>query len=284
VFVCGVLAAILAITGTAAVALPSIASALGLVPDHCLQHGHHLHVCLVHGTALPRSGLALLGGAALAVWLIRSWVLFAKLVRVERDASRLERLGTATVGVFPLIHVPGAPRLCHAIGALRPRVLISTSLAEQLDAVDLRCALEHETAHLRRRDPLAHLLLSLAGLFALPIWAGALSRAYRAAAEQACDDAAAHAVSDGALVATALVKVAGLQSGVARTATLGAFGFGAHPLEARVRRMLSQKVFDVRRARALPLAGWVAVGALALAVLHASFVHHAVETALHIVF
>jgi beta-lactamase regulating signal transducer with metallopeptidase domain len=175
--------------------------------------------------------------------------------------------------------------LCHAIGPLRPRVLISASLVEQLDPIDLRCALEHETAHLRRRDPLAHFLLSVASLFALPVWAAALSRAYRSAAEQACDDAAAHVVSDGALVATALLKVAGLQSGVSSTTpALGAFGFGEHPLEARVRRLLSNEVFDVRRARGLQLAGWVAAGTLAFAMLQASFVHHAVETALHIAF
>jgi hypothetical protein len=284
-FLAGVLPGIVALTGTAAVALPSIASALGFAPDHCLQHGHHLHVCLVHGTPLLRPDLAMLGAAALGIWALRSGSLFAQLVRIHRDASQLERLGTATPGAFPLIHVPGAPRLCHAIGPLRPRILISASLAEQLDPVDLRCALEHETAHLKRRDPLAHVLLSLSGLFALPVWAGALSRAYRSAAEQACDDAAAHAVADGALVATALVKVAGLRRGESRaTPALGAFGFGEHPLESRVRRLLSEKAFAVRRARALPLSAWLAVGALAFSVLQAAFVHHAVETALHVVF
>lgn len=284
-FVGGVLPAILVLAGVAAVALPPIAGALGLAPDHCLQHGHHPHVCVIHGTTLLRPDLAALGAIALACFALRAGSLFARVLRSHRGAAELERLGTVTPARFPLILVPGGPRLCHAIGTLRPRVLVSESLAEQLDPGDLRCALAHETAHLQRRDPLAHLLLSTSALFALPLWSGALLRAYRAAAEQACDDAAAHAVCDGTLVARALVTVASLQRSAARTApALGAFGFGEHPLEARVRRLLHARVFDVRRARALPVAACVAASALGCAVLHAHGVHHAVETALHLVF
>jgi Zn-dependent protease with chaperone function len=283
-FVGGVLPAVVAIAGTAAAAWPPIGSALGLLPDHCLQHDHHLHVCIIHRAA-QHSSLLALGAIALAAWALRASLLLRTQLRSRRDALELERLGTTSGAPFPVIEIPGSPRLCHAVGSFRRRILLSESLATQLEPVELRCALAHETAHLNRHDPLAGLVMSSAGLFALPFCLGALQRDYRVAAEQACDDAAACVVGNGVLVAEALVSVARLQrSGAAPRFATEAFGFGQHPLEARVRRLLRASGFQQRRALALPLAAGIACGACALALQQASSVHHAVETALHLLF
>jgi len=278
-FLAGALPAIVALAGTAAAAALPIASALGIAPDHCLEHEHHLHVCIVHRALHPE--LALLGALALGSWSIRGGALSRRLLQLRSHARTLEQLGTTTHAGFPVVRVPGAPQLCHALGSFRRRILLSESLAQALEPGALRCALAHESAHLDRRDPLANLVLSLCGLLGLPFWSSALLRVYRTAAEQACDDAAARVVGDGALVAQALVSVSSLQRAAARhSPAFDGLGFGQHPLETRVRRLLAAVRFDVREARALPAAGWLALGTFALALQHAAVVHHAIETAL----
>ena len=276
--------AIVAIVVTAATAAPSIAGAVGLAHDHCLHHDNHHHVCFVHGEGISPS-LALLGAAALAVWTLRAGRLFVRLLRLDRDARALEELGTTTAAGFPIVEIPGEPWLCHAVGAFRRRVLLSRSLAEALGPNGLRSALAHEAAHLQRRDPLANLLMSVAGLFALPAWAGFVQRAYRAAAEQACDDAAARQVGDGSLVAEALLVVARLQGMANPGLRLGeAFGLGQHPLEARVHRLLAGRFGAPRRALALPVGAALTALSFFVALHRAEFFHHAVETVLYRLF
>jgi Zn-dependent protease with chaperone function len=283
-FAAAVLPAVVVVAGTAATALPSIAGVLGLGHDHCLQHDHHLHVCVVHGSALPPE-LAVLGAAALATWLLRAGLLVRASLQFTREVRALERLGTCSHDRFPVVQIPGAPRLCHAIGVLRRRILLSASVAAKLGPVGTRSVIAHETAHLRRRDPLANLVISCAGLFLLPPWQRLFQRAYRAAAEQACDDDAARLVGDGSVVAETLLAVTKLQQAAWQPGEVtSAFGFGQQPLEARVRRLLAGVASEPRRPHALPALAVTTVIAFALAVQHAAFFHHAVETALHQLF
>jgi beta-lactamase regulating signal transducer with metallopeptidase domain len=72
---------------------------------------------------------------------------------------------------------------------------------------ELAAALAHEHAHVRRRDPLAVALLRVAGLFVPSPCARRAERDFRAAAEEAADAAAAYAVGDGRVVASALVRL-----------------------------------------------------------------------------
>lgn len=280
VFLAGVMPAIVAIAGTAAAAAPSLAAAVGLVADHCGGHGHHMHVCIVHRTGL-RPDLALLGGIALAAWLVRTCSLLRNALEVANDVRTLERLGTATSDVFAVIEVPGSAPLCHATGFVHRRILLSTGLAARLEPAELRCALAHERAHLQRRDPLASVFLSLAGLFVPPPLASLFQRAYRTSAEEACDDEAARVVGNGPLVAGALVAVArAQQAGAWRPSAAQVFGFGQHRLETRVRRLLARTAIDPQRAYALPIAAAAGLIVFVAALQHAAFFHHAVETAL----
>jgi len=279
-FLGGVLPAVVAIVGTSATALPPVASAFGLMADHCLQHGHHLHICIIHGPSL-HAGVALLGTAALAAWAGRSGLWLRRLLYAAHDVRELERLGKVTSAAFVVIEVPGASRLCHAVGAFRRRILLSQQLSGALSADALRCALAHESAHLSRRDPLANVILSLAGLFVLPIVARSFQRAYRVAAEQACDDEAAASAGDGLRVAEALLAVAALQHAAPQPVPGAMLGFGQHSLQTRVERLLSLGAQRPRAAYALVTAAIVSVAALLLALLQATALHHAVETALH---
>ena len=62
-FVLGTLPA-LASTGVVAAAVaPPLAAALGLAADHCLGHGHHVHLCFLHSTHV-RPHLAAVGAFA----------------------------------------------------------------------------------------------------------------------------------------------------------------------------------------------------------------------------
>jgi Zn-dependent protease with chaperone function len=166
-FVLGALPAVGALAVVSAAAAPSLGAALGLWSDHCSSHGHHLHLCILHSAGL-RPALAAAGAFSLAVFLFRAGWLARRVVEMRERLAALESLGTRRPGPFPIITVPGAPRLCHAAGHVHRRILVSESLAAALSAPELRGALAHEEAHLRRRDPLAGLLLAVAGLFTLP--------------------------------------------------------------------------------------------------------------------
>lgn len=280
-FVLGTLPA-LASTGVVAAAVsPPLAAALGLAADHCLSHGHHVHLCFLHSTHV-RPLLAAVGAFSLAVFLFRAGGVVLRVLRMRARLSALESLGTSSPGRFPIVTVPGAPRLCHAAGFVRRRILLSASLGESLTPTELRSALAHEEAHLRRRDPLLGFLLGVAGLFAAPFLARACAAAYQTAAEEACDAEAAVTVGDGGLVAAALVKVAALQRRLSHVAG-AAPAFGALALERRVRLLLDD---DARAtsAYALRVAGAVALAAGLLAFDYTAFLHHAVESALHLLF
>ncbi|QRK09432.1 hypothetical protein JQX13_04620 [Archangium violaceum] len=280
-FVLGTLPALASVGVVAAAAAPPLAAALGLAADHCLGHGHHVHLCFLH-TATVRPVLATVGAFSLVVFLFRAGDVVLRLLRVRARLSALESLGTPRSGPFPIVAVPGAPRLCHAVGLVRRRILLSASLEESLTQVELRSALAHEEAHLRRREPLLGLLLGVAGLFAAPFLARACVTVYQTAAEEACDAEAAAAVGDGGLVAGALVKVATLQRRLSNVA--GEMpAFGALALERRVRLLLDEEA-RATSAQALRVAGVMALAAGLLAFAYTAFLHHAVETALHLLF
>lgn len=277
-FLLGTLPMGVSLAVVAAAAAPSLGAVVGLGHDHCQSHGHHLHLCLLHSSGL-RPVLAVVGALALATFLFRSGGLVLRILRTRGRLAALEKLGTRLPGAFPVVAVPGAPRLCHAAGVFRRRILLSASLKGALAEGELRAALAHEEAHLRRKDPLAALLLSLAGLFVPPPLARVFASAYQTAAEEACDAEAVLAVGDGTVVAEALVKMATLQ----RRASIatGVPAFGKLALEQRVRLLLDGQARWVVPSRALLLTTSVVTGMLTFALVHTAFLHHAVETALH---
>lgn len=278
-FVLGTLPAVGALVVVSAAAAPSLGAALGLWNDHCSSHGHHFHLCILHSAGL-RPVLAAAGAFSLAIFLFRAGWLARRVVEMRERLAALEELGTWRPGPFPIIAVPGAPQLCHAVGHVHRRILVSESLTAALSAPELRGALAHEEAHLRRRDPLAGLLLAVAGLFTAPFFSRAFLSAWQTAAEEACDTDAACAVGDGSLVASALVRVATLQRQAAHTLE-AVPAFGAIALERRVRLLLDGEARVASSARALLAVGSVGAVGLLLALQHAPFLHHAVETVLH---
>lgn len=256
--------------------LPSAQAFLLGAADHCHEHLHHFHLCFLHLSGLEPP-LALAGAAALAAFLFRLGGLLRSAWRERAGLEALRRLGRRRDGgEAPVYLVPGGPLLCHAAGVLRPLVVVSESLAERLDGAELEAALAHERAHLARRDPLALALLGASRLFSLPWASAAASSAYRSASEATCDEAARRAVGDGAVVASALLKVASLR----RRGLASAPAFGEHALERRVRALLAPSTAGRIRSAAPWTLAAVALVAASAAVLCSAELHHALETAL----
>lgn len=277
-FVLGTLPGIAAFAGVLGAVAPPLRALAAGTADHCLTHSHHLHLCLVHATGL-RPSVAALGALFLAMLGFRA-ALWAAAWREERARLvTLEAMGRRHRGRYPVVTVPGSPWICLSAGVFRPRIVLSAMLVERLDAAELRSALAHEAAHLRRRDPLANVVLGLAGLFALPSVSRLALDAYRAASEEASDARSAAEVGDATVVASALVKVAACRKDAPAPQAQAAFG--EHALERRVRLLLSSEQRSGRSSWALPAAAAACAASVAVGLANASVLHHAVETLLH---
>lgn len=262
----------LAVVATvAAVVGPSVLDVLGWRPDHCVLHDHHSHLCAVHGE-LPPAWLAGLGAVAWATLAVRLLGTTLSQVRSSRALTALARLGRPSLDDPSRIEVPGSPWVCVATGVVHRRVVVSSSLREELTPACWRAALAHEQAHLERHDPLVGLLLSIALVAAWPLSARLLGR-WREASELAAD---AHAARDTtpAAVAEALVAVARLApSQVLRPA------LAADALQRRVLALLD-RVHPAGVARP-GFAACVSVSASLLLVLGGSdAAHHTFESLL----
>jgi Zn-dependent protease with chaperone function len=123
-----------------------------------------------------------------------------------------------------------------AAGIARPRVLVSAAVESMLSVQELRSALNHEVAHVRRRDNLKKLLLCVV---AFPGMA-ALEAAWLEATEMAADDAAVANAAEALDLASALIKlsrIASAEPSVDLTAAL--LHSPALVLNSRVERLIA---------------------------------------------
>ena len=269
------LPAALALSLAVAVSAPGLLDLAGVAPDHCHEHGGHGHLCLVHPAegALP---LLIIGVIGLCSLIGRATVHLRDRTQAARDLAALVRLGRPDAEGPDVLCLDGSVVLCHAAGVLRPRVLISTRLRAALGPELLQAALAHERAHLRRRDVLTRDLIALLGLFAWPGLGALAAATWEAAAEEAADAAVADQ-GRGLALAGALVAVARLSLPTAPSA----LSLDGARLSRRVGALLNG---PVRHAPARGL-GLLAVGGaalLGLAAAQADPLHHAAETATHL--
>jgi Zn-dependent protease with chaperone function len=253
----------LTVAGTAA---PSLAAALRLGADHCLDHAHHAHLCWTHGAVMPGWSAAI-GAAAWGLVLGRSAVVAARLARVERAGARLAALGRDEGDVRL---VPASAPVCHVVGVSRPTIVLSEAVRDGLAPDELRAVLAHERAHLGRHDSRWSAVIELA---TAPVpMAAPWVALWREAAEDVADDCAA-SETDGPTVASALIAVARM-----RPATAPGLAFGGAALEGRVRRLLRggeppRPCRALTGAAALVVLGLVGVG------LQHERLHHVIEEA-----
>ncbi len=93
-----------------------------------------------------------------------------------------------------------------AAGIVHPRVLLSGAAESMLTGNELQTALNHEIAHVRRRDNLKKLLLRFVAFPGM----SALEAAWLEATEMAADDAAVSNASQALDLAAALIKLSRL--------------------------------------------------------------------------
>jgi Zn-dependent protease with chaperone function len=99
--------------------------------------------------------------------------------------------------------IPARIPAMTAAGIVRPRVLLSNTAESMLTANELQTALNHEVAHLRRRDNLKKLLLRFV---AFPGMSN-LEAAWLEDTEMAADDAAVANAGEALDLAAALIKL-----------------------------------------------------------------------------
>src|ERR1700730_277171 len=106
----------------------------------------------------------------------------------------------------PVLRISRVVPALTAAGIFRPLVLMSDAVETVLNASELRSALRHELAHVRRRDNLKKLLLR----FVVFPGTAALEVAWLQATEIAADDAAVSTASEALDLAAALIKLSRL--------------------------------------------------------------------------
>lgn len=243
--------------------------------DHCSHHGHHPHLCLLHGGSWADEAwggmLLCMALSVLAIWIVRRTIGWWRASRALRQLRRIAQPGPS--GVFI---APADRAFCFAAGLLRPFVYISTAAWTSLESDERQAVLAHERAHIAQADLRRHVVLDLAALLGAPWLARRVLALWRSASERVCDRRAAGEVSPTA-VASALVTMSRLASG----RTLG-LSFGrSHAVVERVEAVLADVPTGAEVARRMVRAGWALLAAMgAASLVFADPVHHLLETLL----
>jgi Zn-dependent protease with chaperone function len=162
---------------------------------------------------------------------------------------------------IPVLRISPAVPAMTATGIVRPKVLLSGAAESMLNPSELRTALNHEMAHIRRRDNLKKLLLCCV---AFPGAAG-LEAAWLKATEMTADDAAVSNAGEALDLAAALIKLSRLGPAQPSTdLTTALVHSSASIMNARVERLIAWS--DDRLALPRRFSPWYGLGA-ALATL-----------------
>jgi TonB family protein len=178
----------------------------------------------------------------LCVWLLGVGVnlvgLGRSFVRIHQIRRNARVLGDVDRGVFTSdeISVP------IVAGFFDPVVVIPNALIAELAPIDLQRVIEHERAHIRRKDPLSNLLQRLieAGLFFNP-WVQFAGACVCAERETACDDWVVEKIGDPGEYAACLATLA-RAARPSRVPLLTPSAFQSrHALVSRIERLSSTK-------------------------------------------
>lgn len=193
----------------------------------------------------PRSIVEPMGDVPLALALFGSALAvfgFTNAVRAVWKASRTVAVWSnsaekiASPVPFPVLRTRRSVPALTAVGILRPKILLSGSAEFLLNGNELRTALNHEIAHIRRRDNFKKFLLRFV---AFPGMRG-LEAAWLEASEMAADDAAVSSTADALDLAAALLKLSRLKADEPSSDLTAALVHGhAAIINARVERLIS---------------------------------------------
>src|SRR5208337_5594063 len=120
-------------------------------------------------------------------------------------------------------------------GVCAPKVIVSDDAAAMLTPAELKTALRHEIAHVRRYDNLKKLIFRIAPFPGT----AALEAAWSDQTELAADDAAVSSINEALDLASALIKVSRLGSSTAAPEISTALLHSSTALGTRVRRLFA---------------------------------------------
>jgi beta-lactamase regulating signal transducer with metallopeptidase domain len=193
----------------------------------------------------PRSIVEPVGNVPLALALLGSGLAIfglANAVLAVRKASRtVAGLSNSAEEIaspvpFPVLRIRRSVPAVTAAGILRPKILLSGSAEFLLNGNELRTALNHELAHIRRRDNFKKFLLRFVAFPGM----GGLEAAWLEASEMAADDAAVSSTVDALDLAAALLKLSRLKADEPSPDLSAALVHGhAAIINARVERLIS---------------------------------------------
>jgi Zn-dependent protease with chaperone function len=248
--------------------------------DHCTQHSHHLHICLVHGAewaARPLAvGLLVVMGVLVA---LRLGHLTWSHVQAQRAAWRFRRLGEPLTSGRCAVLAPLDQPMVFTAGALSPTIVISRGAWDGLSADERRAVLEHELTHVRGGDIWRRALLALLSGLGVPGFASCALHLWDRAAERICDRSAASAVGKPSVVAQAIVSLARGMSHSAAPA--GAVFAAACSISERVHSLLEVEADGARFAA--QVSRWFVVAIVGTTLVSAATsaeLHHILETIL----
>ena len=215
------------------------------------------------------------GYALIALALGGLFILGASCARVVRSIVRTSRLKRAWLAEGRPVDVPGARMpafeldlpfpLVAVLGVARPRLFISRVVLGACSSTELAAIVEHERAHVLRRDNAVRLMMDAApdllGLTRVP---RALAGAWHQAVEQRADDAATRRLD----LASALVKVARIATAspaMELPASALYRGEGKELVSARVRRLVGADSDSRPRWVTTVTGSAIALGALVFA-------------------
>jgi Zn-dependent protease with chaperone function len=160
------------------------------------------------------------------------------------------------------------------VGIIRPKILVSESTVGLLTPNELRIALKHEHEHMKSRDNLKRLILTLCPFPGM----ARLEKAWSQASELAADDAAVSNERDALDLAGALVKVSRLIPVKAAPACSTAFVAGS--ISERVAFLLDWD--KVRKSRRVHIRTWFVIPFAVAASLLVSVAHRPVLALTHV--
>jgi len=247
--------------------------ALAAVPAISVWHPERVLVAvpppILTGTVATSSAA---GKAAIAggTWLVILWIAgvsvalariafgYVRIARIVRNAMPAPNLGL-DVRLSSDISIP------LAAGILSPVVLLPANMVPGLDPRDIASIVEHERAHIRRKDVAGNIAARLvqAFLFFNPC-VYVIGHQLVKEREFACDDWAAHATGEPESVASCLARLAQTRSN-ARVPLLTPSAIGSRAMVVgRIARLLSGKGCDLRINYFVLSASILALGTLAL--------------------
>jgi beta-lactamase regulating signal transducer with metallopeptidase domain len=177
--------------------------------------------------------------------------------RWTQAAQPLEPCGAVPVlRISHIISAPAVPAMTAA-GIVRPKVLLSGVAESVLSVNEMRTALNHEVAHVLRRDNLKKLFLRLV---AFPGMAD-LETAWLEVTEMAADDAAVSDSREALDLAAALIKLSRLTSPESPADLTAALIHGpASLVRARIERLIAWN--DERFPSSRKFSTWYGLGAV----------------------